>query len=98
MIRSLLPLRSPNDVTVRSRTGAAANVTTIVAPEVPVSDPVLFDSFQIQLFVPAVTDDAVADAARSALDDPPFPELVRDVVTQLLGAVPALTVLTAVVE
>ena len=62
------------------------------------SDPVLFDSFQIQLFVPAVTDDAVADAAHAALDDPPFPELVRDAVAQLLGTVPALTVLTAVVE
>ena len=62
------------------------------------SDPVLFDSFQIQLFVPAVTDDAVADTARAALDDPPFPELVRDAVAQLLGTVPALAVLTAVVE
>ena len=62
------------------------------------SDPVLFDSFQIQLFVPAGLDDVVADAARAALDDPPFPERVRDVVTQLLGAVPALAVLTAVVE
>jgi hypothetical protein len=58
----------------------------------------MLDAFQVQLFLPAGTDDAVADAARAALDEPPFTELVRDTVNQLLGTVPALAVLTAVVE
>ena len=61
-------------------------------------DAMMLDAFQVQLFLPAGADDAVADAARAALDDPPFPELVRDAVTRLLGAVPGLAVLTAVVE
>lgn len=61
-------------------------------------DDVLFDAFQVRLLLPAGTDDAVADAARVALDEPPFTDLVRDAVTRLLRTVPALAVLTAVVE
>ena len=61
-------------------------------------DAMMLDAFQVQLFLPAGADETVADAARAALDDPPFLDRVRDAVTQLLARAPVLAVLTAVVE
>ena len=64
----------------------------------PTPGSVLFDAFQVKLFLPASAPESVADAARAALDDPSFLDRVRDAVTQLLAGVPALAVLTVAIE
>lgn len=58
-------------------------------------DSVQFDAFQVKLLMPADTDEATADAARAALDNPSFLESVRQAIQSLLATVPALAVLTA---
>ena len=61
-------------------------------------DPVEFDAFQVTLFLPAGADEATADAARAALNDPSFLDSVRRAVQAVLATVPALAVLTTSAE
>jgi hypothetical protein len=63
-----------------------------------VPDPLLFDRFLVTLFVPADVDEAAAEAARAALDDPAFLDSARRAVEAVLAAVPALAVLTVTAE
>ncbi|VTU00875.1 unnamed protein product [Gemmataceae bacterium] len=58
----------------------------------------LFDRFQVTLFVPDDVDPAAANLARAALDDPSFLEAVRRAIEAVRTAVPALAVLTVTVE
>ena len=58
----------------------------------------LFDAFQVELILPAGTDARVAEAARAALDDPPFLDRVRTAIAGLLAADPATAVLVVRVE
>jgi hypothetical protein len=51
-----------------------------------VPDSVLFDAFQVKLLLPASADEATADAARAALDDPMFLDAVRHAVQAVLAA------------
>jgi hypothetical protein len=66
--------------------------------EVPVPEELLFDRILVSLFVPADVDEAAADAARAALDDPTFLDSVRRAVEAVLATVPALAVLTVTAE
>jgi hypothetical protein len=62
------------------------------------TEEVLFDSFQVLLFLPAGADARAGDDARAALDDPPFLDRVRDAVAGMLAADPATAVLVVRVE
>ncbi len=62
------------------------------------SDDVMFDVVQVQLFLPAQGDEAVADAASAALEDPEFLTAVERAVQAVLDAVPALAPLSARAE
>ncbi len=62
------------------------------------SDDVMFDVVQVQLFLPAQGDEAVADAASAALEDPEFLVAVGRAVQAVLDAVPALAPLSARAE
>ncbi len=59
---------------------------------------VLFDSFQVMLFLPPGADSRASDDTRAALDDPPFLDRVRDVVAGMLAASPATAALIVRVE
>ena len=62
------------------------------------SGPVLFDAFQVQLFLPNDADEATADAARAALDEPALLASVGQALQNLFATVPALAVLSVRVE
>jgi hypothetical protein len=59
---------------------------------------ILFDSFQVLLFLPAGADTRIGDDARAALDDPPFLDRVRDAVARMLATDPATVALVVRVE
>lgn len=59
---------------------------------------VRFDDLTVTVFIPEDADDAVADAARAALDDPHFLDAFQTIIRQLFAIVPALAVLSVRVE
>ncbi|MCE9564280.1 MAG: hypothetical protein K8U57_19730 [Planctomycetes bacterium] len=61
-------------------------------------DLVRFDNIPIALWIPRDTDDAVADAARAALDEPAFLASFTSTIRQLFATIPALAVLSVTLE
>jgi hypothetical protein len=59
------------------------------------SGPVEFDALRVKLLLPVGADQATADPARAALNDPAFLASVRRAVQAVLATVPALAVLSA---
>ncbi len=59
---------------------------------------VRFDDLTVTLFIPEDADDAIANAARAALDDPLFMDALQTSIRQLFAIVPALAVLSVRVE
>lgn len=61
-------------------------------------DLVRFDDLCVTLLIPRDTENAIADAARAALDEPTFLDSFEQTIRQLIATIPALAVLSVSLE
>ncbi|HEY3789456.1 MAG TPA: hypothetical protein VGL71_11405 [Urbifossiella sp.] len=61
-------------------------------------DPELFDIYHVSLYFPSGTDKRSGDAARAALDELPFPEVLEKSVRTLFATIPSLASLAVTVD